>query len=119
VGFRTTAVGFLEFFFDRLMATAFLAMLFASLYKFLPNRHVPWESAAWGGVWCAALFEITKTVIFTLVGRTMNPASLYSGALATIVVVVFWAYYAAVIFLIGGVVARVHEVRGNRRVAVA
>jgi hypothetical protein len=32
-------------------------------------------------------------------------------------VVVFWAYYASVIFLIGGVVARVHEMREGRKSA--
>lgn len=118
-GMSPDVVGFAEFFVGRLVTTAFLAMMFAGLYKFLPNRPVRWESAAWGGVWGAALFEITRNVIFELATRVMNPASLYSGTLAAIAVVVFWAYYAAVVFLIGGVVARVHEVRDIRRTSGA
>ena len=110
-------IGFLEFFIGRLIATSFLALMFAALYKFLPNRHVRFSSAAWGGVWGVALFELTRNVIFELVTRIVNPASLYSGTLAAIVIVVFWAYYAAVVFLIGGVVARVHEMRSDRQMA--
>jgi membrane protein len=113
------AMGFINFFVPRLIATTFLALMFTCLYKFLPNRHVRWESAVWGGVWGAALFEIARNVIFEIATRTFNPASLYSGVLAVIVVIVFWAYYAAVVFLIGGVVARVHEIRASRQVAKA
>jgi membrane protein len=93
----------------------FLAALFTGLYKFLPNRPVHWESAVWGGLWGAALYEFARNVIFQLVTRVMNPASLYSGTLAVIVVLVFWTYYAAVLFLVGGVVARVHELRDIRK----
>lgn len=107
-------IGMIEFVVGRVLATGFLALLFGLLYKFLPNRRVAWRSAAWGALWGVALFEIARSVIFEFVTRIFNPASLYSGALAVIAVVVFWAYYAAAVFLIGGVVARVHEVRDGR-----
>lgn len=107
--------GMLTFVAGRIASVAFLALMFATLYKVLPNRTVAWHAALWGGVWGAALFEITRTVIFEAVTRTLNPASLYSGTVAAIVVVVFWAYYAAMVFLVGGVIARVHELRGARR----
>ena len=99
----------------RFAAITFLVIMFTGLYKFLPSRPVHWESAMWGGLWGAALFEIARVIIFEFVFRAINPASLYSGTLAVIVVVVFWAYYAAVLFLIGGVVARVHELRETRK----
>jgi membrane protein len=107
-------ISVIEFIVGQVAAISFLGVMFASLYKFLPNRPVAWESAGWGALWGVGLFEITRSVIFEFVTRVMNPASLYSGTLAAIVVVVFWAYYAAVVFLIGGVVARVHEVRRSR-----
>ena len=116
MGVTAVLIGYYRRLVSRVVATAFLAAMFTGLYKLLPNRKVPWRSAIWGGAWGATLFEIARTLIFQLVGRSMNPASIYSGILATIVVIVFWAYYAAVIFLIGGVVARMHEVRGARRV---
>lgn len=111
-----STVRFVNFYIGRVIAIVFLGGMFAGLYKFLPKRKVPWESVVWGALWGVTLFEVTRSVIFEFVTRAFNPASLYSGTLAVIVVVVFWAYYAAVIFLIGGVVARVHEVRGQRSV---
>jgi len=105
----------LEFIAGRLLSTSFLVLLFSGLYKYLPARYVHWESAIWGGVWGATLFEIMRVIVFEAVSRSMNPASLYTGTIAAIVVVVFWAYYASVIFLIGGVVARVHEMREGRK----
>jgi membrane protein len=108
-------LGFVEFMVGRLLSTSFLILLFSGLYKYLPARYVHWESAIWGGVWGATLFEIMRVAIFEAVSAAINPASLYTGTIAAIVVVVFWAYYAAVIFLIGGVVARVHEMRESRK----
>lgn len=115
MGFRREALSFLEFMVARITSTAFLVLMFAGLYKFVPNRRVPWQSALWGGVWCAVLFELARGVVFGLATNYFNPASLYTGTLAVVVLVVFWVYYAAVVFLIGGVVARVHEVRTARR----
>jgi membrane protein len=114
-GIKPDGIGFLKLLVAGFISTVFLAVIFTSMYKFLPTRRVGWRSAMWGGAWGAFLFEITRTVIFQLVARVSNPASLASGTLAAIVIVLFWTYYAAAIFLIGGVVARVHEVRGVRR----
>ena len=107
-------IGLIEFVIVRVAATAFLFLMFGLLYKFLPSRRVAWRSAAWGALWGVALFELARGVIFEFITRILNPASLYSGTLAALAVVVFWAYYAAAVFIIGGVVARVHEVRDVR-----
>ena len=48
------------------------------------------------------------------VART-NPGSLYTGTIAAVVIVVLWVYYAALIFVLGGEVAQVHELRRIRR----
>ena len=41
----------------------------------------------------------------------LSPATIYTGTLYTIVSVVFWVYYSAIIFLAGAEVARVYEIR--------
>jgi membrane protein len=96
---------------SQLLLLGFLALTFTGLYKFLPNRRVHWTSAAWGGLWGAVLFELVRNIIFTLVWRMVGPSTLYSGTLAVVVVIVFWIYYASVIFVVGGAVARAHERR--------
>ena len=94
----------------RAVAFVLLGALFFALYKVLPNRKVRWQQAAIGGLTSAILFEIARSA-FTVVVHQFNPASLYTGTLAAVVVVVFWVYYAALIFVIGGEVSQVHEAR--------
>jgi membrane protein len=91
----------------------FLAIFFA-LYKVLPNRKVRWQQAAFGAAASAILFEIARNVFAWIVHR-WNPASLYTGTLSAIVVVVFWVYYAALIFVLGGELSQVHERRRRSR----
>ena len=43
--------------------------------------------------------------------RTFSPSSLYTGTIATLVVVTLWTYYASLIFIIGAEVAQVVELR--------
>ena len=52
----------------------------------------------------ALLFDLARW-LFAVAVSTFPPASIYSGALGTIIVVVFWAYYAALIFVLGAEVA--------------
>jgi membrane protein len=54
-------------------------------------------------------------VAFSVYVRTFNPGSLYTGTLTAIVVVVVWFYYAALIFILGGEVAQVYDLRRVRK----
>jgi membrane protein len=108
----------LTYFIGRVLAFALLAALFTALYKLLPNRPVRWHQAAVGGVTSATLFEIARNA-FTYVVHHVNPATWYTGTLAGVIVVMFWVYYAALIFVIGGEVSQVYEHRNLKRLAAA
>ena len=114
LGIRADVMGTLEYAFGRLIAFAFVATMFFALYKFLPNRKIRSQTA-----WIAALFsgvmlEIAKNV-FTAYVAEFNPGSIYTGTLYALVIIVFWIYYAAMIFILGGEVGQVHELRRVRR----
>ena len=98
----------------RVAAFVLLGGLFSVLYKLLPNRPVRWEQAAFGGVTSAVLFEIARSG-FTYVVHHYNPATWYTGTLAAVIVVMFWVYYAALIFVLGGEFSQVYEDRYVRR----
>ena len=102
----------------RVVAFALLGGLFTLLYKLLPNRPVRWEQAAVGGLTSAVLFELARAA-FSYVVHRYNPASWYTGTLAAVVVVMFWVYYAALIFVLGGEVSQVYEQRHTQRMARA
>ena len=60
------------------------------------------------------MFEGAK-FIFTLYVLSFNPSSLYTGTIAALVVIVFWVYYSALIFILGGEVGQVYELRRTRK----
>lgn len=104
----------LEYWFGNLLALTFILGMFFSLYKFLPSRKIRWQAALIGAVFTSALFELAKQLFTSYIG-SFNPSSLYAGTLAGIVIVVFWVYYAALIFILGGEVGQVYELRRTRR----
>lgn len=84
-------------------------LLFAMMFKILPDVHLEW-----GDVWRAALV----TAVLFLLGQyvislylTMTaPTSTY-GAAGSLVMVLFWVYYAGLILFFGASLARVTIVR--------
>ena len=114
LGIRADVMGTVEYAFGRLVAFTFVAAMFFSLYKFLPNKRIRWPTALLAAVFTSSMFEIAKNV-FTAYVAEFNPGSIYTGTLYALVIVVFWVYYAAMIFILGGEVAQVYELRRVRR----
>ena len=113
-GLREDVMGGVEYWFGRLLAfAAVVAMLFGIL-RYLPRRRIRNRSAFLGAIVTGVLLEFAKWAFAILLPR-LGVGGLYSGTIAAIVIVVFWTYYAALIFLIGGEVAQVHELRLVRR----
>lgn len=98
----------LEYFVGRLLALAVLVAIFVSLYRWLPKRRTPWFPALVGGIGAGLLFELARW-LFSAAFRTFPPSSIYSGTLGALVVVVFWAYYAGMIFVLGAELASATE----------
>jgi membrane protein len=74
------------------------------------RARVAWVATAFTSV----AFEAAR-IAFSFYMETFNPAGLYSGTLTAIVIVVVWFYYAAVIFILGGEVGQVFELRHVRK----
>jgi membrane protein len=110
IGVRHDTMGFLEYAVASLIANSAIALMFFALYKFVPNRTVRWQSAAVGAVVTTALLELAKT-IFGRFAHALMPNTLYAGTLYAVVVVVFWVYYAALTFLLGGEVGQAYDLR--------
>jgi membrane protein len=89
-------------------------MMFFALYKYLPIRKVRTRTALLAAVFAGLLFEVAKQV-FRLVVLSLNPQSIYTGTIAALVIIVVWVYYAALVFLIGGEVGQVYELRRTRK----
>ncbi len=114
LGVRKEMMGNLEYNIGQFVAFLFIAMMFWALYKFLPNRKMRWQMAMVGAIFTSLLLEVAKRGFGAYV-VSFNPGSLYSGTLAALIIVVVWTYYAAIIFILGGEVAQVFELRRVRR----
>jgi membrane protein len=114
LGLRRDVMGGLEYWIGRLLAFLFVFLMFFALYKYLPIRRVRARTALVAATFTSVAFELARFV-FSLYTSTFNPASLYTGTLAAIIVVVVWVYYAALIFILGGEVGQVYDLRRVRR----
>jgi membrane protein len=75
------------------------ALLFAAIYKVLPDRRLRWRDVAMGAMITALLFSIGKALIGWYIGGS-GIAARY-GAAGALVVVLLWVYYSAQVFLLG------------------
>ena len=114
IGVRKDVMGTVEYNLGQLVAFIFITLMFFSLYKYLPNRKIRWQTALIASLFTSILLEVAKRVFGVYVSR-FNPGSLYTGTLAALVILVIWLYYAAMIFILGGEVAQVYELRRVRR----
>lgn len=89
-------------------------VLFFLLYWYLPARPILKTSAAVGATFAAAAFELMKEG-FTWYATSVADYSSAYGSLAVVAILFFWIYYSAVVFILGGQVARVHELRRGRK----
>jgi len=114
LGLRRDVMTNLEYWIGRGLAFLFIALMFFALYKYLPIRKVRTRTAWLAAAFSAVLFEAAKQV-FRIVLASVNPQTLYTGTIAALVIVVVWTYYAALIFLIGGEVGQIYELRRTRK----
>jgi translocation and assembly module TamA len=88
-------------------AASFLGvtLLFGLIYRLLPDVHLAWRDVGTGAVLTALLFVLGKTLIGLYLGRT-GLASAY-GAAGSLVVVLLWVYYSALVFFLGAELTRI------------
>jgi membrane protein len=82
-----------------IVSLAVVTVLFAMMFKWLPDVSVAWRGVWLGAFLTAVFFEIGKAAIGFYIGK-QGLESTY-GAAASIVVVLIWVYYTSQIVLIG------------------
>ena len=83
-----------------------MSLLFAAIYKILPNRDLEWRDVAVGAVITALLFQLGQILIGTYIGSTGVGASY--GAAGGLIVMLAWVYYSAQVFLLGAEFTKVY-----------
>ena len=76
-----------------------LTFVFALLYKYVPDAELAWHDVWPGGLITAVFFTLGKTAIGYYLGQT-SVGSAY-GAAGSMVVLLVWVYYSALIMFFG------------------
>jgi membrane protein len=76
-----------------------ITVLFAMMFKWMPDAPIEWYDVWFGALVTAALFEIGKFIIGFYIGR-QGLESTY-GAASSVVIVLIWVYYSSQIILMG------------------
>ncbi|MEA2927960.1 MAG: rane protein [Hyphomicrobiales bacterium] len=91
------------------VSLALLSVLFAAIYKVLPDRAIAWRDVIVGAIVTALLFTIGKTLIGWYLGSSAIASSY--GAAGGLIVLLFWVYYSTQTFLLGAEFTKVYAFR--------
>lgn len=91
------------------LSLALVTVLFALIFKVLPDRPIAWHDVWLGGAVTAVLFVVGKTLIGLYLGRS-SFSSTY-GAAGSVLVLLVWVYYSAQILLFGAEFTKVYARR--------
>ena len=93
-----------------------ITVLFAMIFKYLPDIRIPFRTVWIGAVGTAFLFTIGKYLLGLYLGRESTAS--YYGAASSVIIVLLWVYYASVILLFGAEFTQVYGRRTGARLPV-
>jgi membrane protein len=93
---------------------AVIAILFAMIYKFLPDVRISWKDVWIGAAVTALLFTGGKYLIGIYLGHTATASAF--GAAGSLVVLLFWVYYSSLIVFFGAEFTQVYARRYGSKI---
>ena len=99
---------------DFVISLGVVTLLFASIYKFLPDAKVSWKDVWIGALMTSVLFVIAKFALGIYFGQS-DPGSTY-GAAGSIVLIMLWVSYAGLILIFGAEFTQVYANRYGKKV---
>ena len=95
---------------------ALISVMFAAIYKVLPDVKLSWHDVLVGAVMTALLFTVGKFLIGLYLGRSAVASSY--GAAGALIVASLWIYYSAQIFLLGAEFIKIYASRRGTPAAI-
>jgi membrane protein len=92
-----------------LMSYVLISILFAAIYKVLPDAELSWHDVLIGAIATALLFNLGKYLIGLYLAHSALASSY--GAAGALIVALMWIYYSAQIFLLGAEFTKIHASR--------
>ncbi len=105
------------YFSNEFIALGIITVLFALIYKVLPDVHLAWKTVWIGAFVTALLFTLGKFALGFYFSE-MNPASAF-GAAGSLILVLLWVNYSGLIFLFGAEFTKVYARKNNHKVTIS
>ena len=98
---------------DFLVSISIITILFAAMYRYLPDAEIEWKDVWPGALLTTILFVIAKYLLGLYFGKS-DPASTY-GAAGSVILIMLWVSYSGLILLFGAEFTRVYANRSGHR----
>lgn len=99
---------------DFIISAGIISVLFALIYKYLPDAIIRWKDVWVGAIVTALLFALGKFLISFYIS-TSDPGSAY-GAAGSIIVILVWIYYSSLIIFFGSELAQQYADKFGQRI---
>lgn len=100
-----------------LISMAVVTVLFATIFKVLPDAKISWKDVRWGALFTAVLFSLGRYLIGLYIETTAT-SSTY-GAAGSLIVILVWIYYTAAILYFGAEFTQAYANRFGVRIEPA
>jgi membrane protein len=97
------------------LSLALITVLFAMIFKFLPEAKIAWHDVWIGAFLTAVLFTVGKFVLGLYLGKSGVDSSY--GAAGSLIVLLIWVYYSSQILFFGAEFTQVYANRFGSQVA--
>jgi len=102
---------------NAILSLAIITLLFAMIFKFLPDVKIAWRDVWIGALITAGLFTAGKEILGLYLGKS-GVASSY-GAAGSLIVLLLWVYYSAQIVFFGAEFTKAYANKFGSRVVPA
>ncbi len=108
----SSRIGVLVYAVTQVAAFAFLIVLFTVVFRYAPARRLAWDTALVAAIVCAVALDVAKELLGVYFRSALRPDALVRDTtLGALILLVAWLYYMTFVFLIGGQIAQVYELR--------
>jgi membrane protein len=103
---------FLPFLGAKLLAFASVVVVFVVIFRYAPAHRLRRDTAVVAALICAGGFELAKVLLGIYIRTLVRPNAIVADAtIAAVLLFVIWVYYMSFVFLIGGQIAQVYDLR--------
>ncbi|WP_424095108.1 YihY/virulence factor BrkB family protein [Moorena producens] len=99
---------------DLLVSFGILSLMFALVYKYLPDVKIAWKDVWVGAIITTLLFNLGKSLLSGYLGRSSFSSSY--GAAGSLVVLLAWVYYSSQIIFLGAEFTQVYAKRFGSKI---